>query len=244
MLLGNQTEEGLVNLSYNTSQDDFLLCKNMVSSIPKPIDALYNVRLKGHCLNPTLLDRLSRCLVGTTAFGEYFTDLKLFSINSVGDLFLQKINDSTPIDMIKFKETVTIKSEKLSELDYSCMFNMSKLWKLEPPDNHNVKKNSVWSMSKKNMTSYVDHLAPLILSLWDIDDLSEWENEDENADIISDDSDCDYVTKVHYWFNKNDLLLGSAEPLEPPIDNPSIDFSSQTKTLKPTVDNSEESSSG
>lgn len=142
-MLGNQTGEGLVHLSYTTSQDDFLLCQNMVSSIPKPMDSLYNIRLKGHCLNPSLLDRFSRCLLGTTAFGEYFTDLKLFSINSIGDLFVQQINDSTPIDVLKFKEMVTIKS-KLSELDYSYMFNMNKLWKLEPPDNHeNVKKNSV-----------------------------------------------------------------------------------------------------
>lgn len=94
-------------------------------------------------------------------------------------------------------------------------------------------------MSKKNMTSYVDHLAPLILSLWDIDDLSEWENEDENADIISDDSDCDYMTKVHYWFNKNNLLLGSTESLKPPID-----FPSQITTLKPILENNEDSSLG
>lgn len=246
LILGNQTGEGLVNLSYTSSQENFLLSQNMVSSIPKPIDTLCNVRFRGHCLNPILLDRLSQCLIGTTAFGENITDLKLFSINSVGDLFVQQIGDITPVDVIKFKEMVTIQS-KHSVFNHTNMYNMNKLWQLKPSDDRgNDKKISVWSMSKKKMTSYVDHLASLILYPWDIDDLSEWENEDENADILSDGSDCDYITKVHYWFNKNDLLLEAAESSKQKTDNPPIDFLSQTTTLKPplTLENDEDSSSG
>lgn len=217
----------------------------MASSIPKPLDALYNVRLQGHCLNPMLLDRFSRCLVGTTALGEHFDNLRLFSVNSAGDLFIQKINDSTPIDVTEFEKTVTVKLQTVQKLNYSQIFNMSKLWQLEPLDNQkeNIKKNRFWSMSKEKMTSYVDHLAPLILSPWDIDDLSEWENEDEDNDAVNDDSDCDYTTKVHYWFNKNDSLLRSAEPYEPNTNEPPIHFTSQTASTKPPISEKDEDSS-
>jgi len=219
----------------------------MASSIPKPLDALYNVRLQGHCLNPMLLDRFPRCLIGTTALGEHSDNLRLFSVNSAGDLFVQKINDSTPIDVTEFKKTVTVKPQTVQKLNYSKTFDMSKLWQLEPLDNQvkNIKKSRFWSMSKEKMTSYVDHLAPLILSPWDIDDLSEWENENEDNDA-DDDSDCDYKTKVHYWFNKNDSLLGSTEPFEPSTNEPPIHFTSQTASTKPslTSEKDEDSSSG
>lgn len=244
MILGNQTGEGLVNLSYTSCQDDFLICQNMASSIPKPLDTLHNIRLQGHCLSPMLLDRFNRCLIGTTALGEHLDNLRLFSVNSAGDLFVQKINDYTPVDVTEFKKTVIIESQTVPKLNYSQTFDMSKLLQLEPLDDHegNIKKNNFWSISKEKMTSYVDHLSPLILSPWEIDNLTEWENEDEDCDVVNDDSDCDYITKVHYWFNKNDLLLGSTEPLEP--NNPQINVSSKTTITKCPTSEEEDSSSG
>ncbi|XP_022172452.1 uncharacterized protein LOC111035227 isoform X2 [Myzus persicae] len=248
LFLGNQTGESLVYLPYTSYPDSFLSCQSIASSIPNPLQSLHNVRLKGYCLNPKLLDRFSRCLTGTTIFGEHIKDLKLFSINSVGDLFVQKVNDSTPIDVTEFNKKVTIKPQTVPKLNYSYKFNMSNLWQLDTPDKHeeiNVKKDNFWSLSKEKMSSYVDHLAPIILSPWDIDDLSEWENEDENVDA-NDDSDCDYATKVNFWFNKNDTLLRSTELLEPSTDNLPINILSQASTTKtvPPSENDDDSSSG
>lgn len=248
LLLGSQTGESLVNLSYASSEDDFLICQSMASSIPKPLDTLYNIRLQGHCLNPVLLDRFSRCLIGTTAFGECIEDLRLFSINSAGDLFVQKINDNTPIDVVKFKDIVSVKSQRVPKLNYSQMFDMSKLWQLEPQDKHEktLKKNHLLRMSKKKIMSYVDHLAPLILSPWDIDDLSEWESDDDIVDENNDDSDCDYNTKIRFWFDKNDSLLKSTESQEPSCSNSPNNFPSQASTSKdpPSSEIDEDSSSG
>lgn len=247
--MGNQTGESFVDLSYTSCQDDFLVCQNMVSSIPKPLDSLHNVRLQGHCLDPILLNRFSRCLIGITVVGEHFKDLKLFTINSAGDLFVQQMNENTPVDVTVFKELVKIKSQTIPNLKYTNVFDMSKLWKLEPSENHNInyKRNYVWSMSKEKISSYVDHLAPLILSPWDIDDLSEWENEDENIEDLEEDSDCDYATKVNFWFNKNDSLLGITEPIkEKTVSKVSINLKSQniiTKSIN-TSENDEDSSSG
>ncbi|XP_026814538.1 uncharacterized protein LOC113554763 [Rhopalosiphum maidis] len=248
LFLGNQTNESLVSLPYTSYPDNFLLCQSIASSIPNSLQSLRNVQLQGHCLNPILFDRFSRCLTGTTVIGEHIKDLKLYSINSAGDLFVQKINDSTPIDVTEFNKNVTIKPQTVPKLNYSCIFDMSNLWQLEPSDIHeeiNIKKNNFWNMSKEKMLSYVDHLAPIILSPWDIDDLSEWENEDDNADI-NDDSDCDYTTKVNFWFNKNDTLLGSAETSEAINDNPPINILSQASTSKtvPSSENDDDSSSG
>lgn len=250
LFLGNQIGEGIINLSYASFQDDFLLCHNMASSIPKPLDSLHNVRLQGHCLNPTLLDRFSRCLVGSTAFGDNTENLRLFSINSAGDLFVQKLNDSTPINVPEFENLVTIKSKKVTKLNYTKIVDMSELWRMEPSNNceEKVKENNILSMSKKKMMSYADHLAPLILCPWDVDDLSEWENEDKNANVIVDDLDCNYDSKVRDWFNRNDLLLESAEPLKSNI-YPTNNFSSSTTntkvlSLKTSSENDENSSSG
>lgn len=247
LFLGNQISESLVYLPYTTNQDDFLSCKSIASSIPSPLHSLHNVRLQGYCLDPKLFDRFSRCLTGTTVFGEHVNDLKLFSINSAGDLFVQKLNDSTSIDVTEFTKNVTTKPQTVPELNYSCLLDMSSIWKLEPPDKHNesIKKHNVWNISKEKMTSYIDHLAPIILSEWDIDDLSEWENEDENADDV-DDSDCDYATKVNFWFNKNDTLLRTSETLGPNTDKPPIKISSQASTAKPipSSENDDDSSSG
>jgi len=248
LFLGNQTGESLVYLPYTSYPDGFLSCQSIASSIPNPFQSLHDVQLKGYCLNPTLMDRFSRCLTGTTVFGEHIKDLKLFSINSAGDLFVQKVNDSTPIDVTEFVKNVTIKPQIVPKLNYSHKFDMSNLWKLDPPDNSeeiNIKKNNVWCMSKEKMSSYIDHLAPIILSPWDIDDLSEWENEDENDDA-NEDSDCDYATKVNFWFNKNDTLLRSTETLEPSTDNLPINILSQASTVKtvPSSENDNDSSSG
>uniref|UniRef100_A0A2S2N6F1 Uncharacterized protein n=1 Tax=Schizaphis graminum TaxID=13262 RepID=A0A2S2N6F1_SCHGA len=248
LFLGNQTDESLISLPYTSYPDNFLLCQSIASSIPNPLQSLRNVQLQGHCLNPILFDRFSRCLTGTTVIGEHIKDLKLYSINSAGDLFVQKINDSSPIDVTEFNRNVTIKPQTVPKLNYSCIFDMSNLWQLKPSDiqeDINIKKNNFWNMSKEKMLSYVDHLAPIILSPWDIDDLSEWENEDENADV-NDDSDCDYTTKVNFWFNKNDTLLGSAETSEAINDNPSINILSQASTSKtaPSSENDDDSSSG
>lgn len=252
LFLGNQIGEGLVKLSYSSLEDDFLVGQNMVSSVLKPLDTLRNVRSQGHCLNPMLLDRFSRCLIGATAIGENIDDFKLFTINSAGDLFVQKLNCSTPIDVTKVKEMVTTQPSTIPKLNYSNIFNMSKLLEIDPPDKCKkiCKKNRFWSVSKEKMTSYVDHLAPLILSPWDIDDLSEWESDDddddENDDAVDDNSDCDYTTKVHYWFNKNDSILASAEPIVPNVSELSPNcVSSQTTTkVPPTSDDDEDSSSG
>lgn len=247
--MGNQTGENLVDLSYFSCQDDFLVCQNMASSIPKPIDSLHNVRLQGHCLDPILLNRFSRCLIGITVFGNNFKDLKLFSVNSAGDLFVQKINNNAHIDMTTFKELVKLKSLTIPNLKYTNIVNMSKLWKFEPSNNHKIddKKNYVWNISKEKMTSYVDHLAPLILSPWDINNLSDWENEDENIEAVDEDSDCDYATKVNFWFNKNDSLLKITEPIsEPSTSKEPINLKSQSTTIKSsnTSENNEDSSSG
>lgn len=248
LLLGSQIGEGLVNVSYTSLQDDFLLSQNLASSIPKPLDALHKVRHEGHCLNPTLLDRFSRSLCGTTAFGEHMDNLRLFSINSAGDLFVQNLNsnNSIPLDIAKFEKLSSIKYKRVSALNYSHTFDMSKLWKIEPPEKfEETGKINVWSMSKEKMMSYVDHLAPLILSPWDIDDLSEWENEDKNDDAINDDFDCDYATKVHYWFNKNDTLLESPDLFEPSPCLPINVVRKPTPTNDhPASDNDEDSSSG
>ncbi|XP_060867146.1 uncharacterized protein LOC132942608 [Metopolophium dirhodum] len=248
LFLGNQTGESLVYLPYTSYPDGFLSCQSITSSIPNPLQSLHNVRLKGCCLNPSLLDRFSRCLTGTTVFGEHIKDLKLFSINSAGDLFVQKVNDNTPIDVTEFNKNVTIKSQMVPKLNYSYKFDMSNLWQLDLPDKHeeiNIKKDNVWSMSKEKMSSYVDHLAPIMLSPWDIDELSEWENEDENDDA-NDDSDCDFATKVNFWFNKNDTLLRSTETLEPSTNHPPINIFSQASTAKtvPSSENDNDSSSG
>lgn len=248
LFLGNQTGESLVYLPYTSCPDGFLVCQSIASSIPNPLQSLHTVQLQGHCLNPTLLDRFSRCLSGTTIFGEHVKDLKLFSINSAGDLFVQKVNDNTPIDVTEFNKNVTIKPQIVTKLNYSHKFDMSNLWKLEMPDKHkeiNIKKDNIWSISKEKMLSYVDHLAPIILSPWDIDDLSEWENEDENDDA-NDDSDCDYTTKVNFWFNKNDTLLSLTKTSEPSTVNPLINILSQASTAKtiPSSENDDESSSG
>jgi len=248
LFLGNQTGESIVYLPYTSYPDGFLSCQSIASSIPNPLQSLHNVRLKGCCLNPTLLDRFSRCLSGATVFGEHIKDLKLFSINSAGDLFVQKVNDNTPIDVAEFNKNVTIKSQNVPKLNYSYKFDMSNLWQLDPPEKHeeiNIKKDNVWSMSKEKMSSYIDHLAPIILSPWDIDELSEWENEDENDDV-NDDSDCDYATKVNFWFNKNDTLLRSTETLEPSNDHSPINIFSQASTAKtvPSSENDSDSSSG
>lgn len=253
LFLGNQIGEGLVKLSYSSLEDDFLIGQNMVSSILKPLDTLRNVRSQGHCLNPTLLDRFSRCLIGATAMGENIDDFKLFTVNSAGDLFVQKLNSCTPLDANKVKEMITTQPSTIPKLNYSKVFNMSKLLEIDPPKTCKeiCKKNNFWSMSKENMTSYVDHLAPLILSPWDLDDLSEWEsddNDDENADGVDNDSDCDYTTKVHYWFNKNDSILALAEPIEPSTSksSPNCVLTQTTPTIipTPTSDNDEDSSSG
>jgi hypothetical protein len=248
LFLGNQTGENLVHLSYTSHQDDFLMCRHMASLIPKPLDTLHNVRYQGHCLDSTLFDRFSQCLIGTTALGDNNENLRLFSINSTGDLFVQTIKNNKPIDIIEFKNRVTIKPQIIQKLNYSLLFNMSKLWQIDLSDQHNenIQKNNAWRISKEKMTSYTDHLAPLILAPWDIDELSEWENEDENADAENDTSDCDYTTKVNYWFNKNDSLLGSSKPLESSMNKLSINFSSQATTSKPLSpsENDNDSSSG
>lgn len=255
LFLGNQISEGIINLSYTSSQDDFLLCNNMVSSVPKPLDSLQKVRLQGRCLNPVLLDRMSRCLVGSTAFGDSIENLKLFSINSAGDLFVQKLKDEeeddTALNVTEFEKLTTIKSKKVSKLYYTSIVDMSKLWDKEQPKDceEKVKKNNFLSMSKQKMLSYIDHLAPLILSPWDVDDLSEWENEDENTEM-TDDLDGNYDSKVRNWFEKNDLLLGSEKPLESTLyqpNDPSF-LNKNTKVLSsktyPTSENDEDSSSG
>lgn len=248
LFLGNQSGESLVDLSYTSYQDDFLLCRHMPSLIPKPLDTLHHLRYQGHCLEPTLFDRFSQCLIGTTALGDNKENLRLFSINSTGDLFVQTIKNNRPIDIIEFKNRVTIEPQTIQNLNYSLLFNMNKLWQIDlsVKHNENIQKNNTWKMSKEKMTSYTDHLAPLILTPWDIDELSEWENEDENADAENDTSDCDYTTKVNYWFNKNDSLLGSSQPLELSMDKLSINFSSQATTSKapPSSENDTDSSSG
>lgn len=248
LLLGNQTGESLVNLSYTSTEDDFLVCQNIASSIPKPLDTLYNVRLQGHCLNPLLFDRFTRCLIGTTAFGKCIEDLRLFSINSAGDLFVQKMYDYTPVDVVKFNDTVSIKSQTVPKLNYSLMFDMSKLLQLEPQDSQEktLKKNQLLSISKKKITSYVDHLAPLILAPWDVDDLSDWESEDDVIDGVNDASDCDYNTKIRFWFNKNDSLMRSDEFPDPSCSNLPNNLPSQASTSKapPSSEIDEDSSSG
>lgn len=248
LFLGSQTGESLVNLSYTSYQDDFLLCRHMASLIPKPLDTLHNVRFQGHCLDPTLFDRFSQCLIGTTALGDNSENLRLFSINSTGDLFVQTIKNNRPINIKEFKNRVTIKPQTVQMLNYSLVFDMSKLWQIESSDKHNdnIQKNNAWRMSKEKMTSYIDHLAPLILAPWDIEELSEWENEDEIDDAENDNSDCDFTTKVNFWFDKNNSLLGSSQPLDTNMDNLSINISSQATTLKapPSSENDDDSSSG
>lgn len=243
LFLGNQIGEGFISSSYTSFQDDFLLCQNIMSSVPKPLDSLHKVRLQGHCLNPMLLDRLSLCLVGSTAFGENIEDLKLFSVNSVGDLFVQKLNDKTPINVAEFEKLVTVKTKKVLKLNYSNVFDMSKLWEKEPSNNceEKINKNSVWSISKEKMTSYVDHLAPLILSPWDLDDLSEWE--DEHVDTTHD-LDCDYTAKISYWFNKNDSLLEPTNPLKTNMHSLHNFLTEATTSKAPTSENDNDSSSG
>lgn len=248
MFLGNQTGESVVNFHYTSSKDNFLLCQNIASSIPKPLESLHNVRLHGHCLDPILLNRFSRCLIGITAFGEHFEDIKLFTINSAGDLFVQKMKDNTPIEINIFKKLVTTKCQTVSNLNYSNIFDMSKLWKLEPSNEYKNKhkNNKAWNISKEKMLSYIDHLAPLILSPWDTEDLSEWENEDENIEAVDNDSDCDYTTKVNFWFNKNESLLGLTKPLEASVSNTPNKLTSQDTTTKSphASENDEDSSSG
>lgn len=246
LFLGNQTGESLISLNYTTSEDNFLLCSSMPSLIPKPFDSLHNVRLQGNCLNPILLDRFYRCLIGTVAFGDNVKNLRLFSVNSAGDLFVQKLNNNTPIDVAGFKKTVNIKSQQISCIKYSQVYDMSKLWKLEPPCifEKNVKRNSIWSVSKEKMTSYVDHLAPIILSPWDIDDLSEWENEEDNIDTGNDDFSCNYVNKINDWFNKNNLMLGLTKPSKEITDNSTINLVSQVNSKNSTSGSNDDSSSG
>lgn len=243
LFLGNQIGEGIISSSYTSFQDDFLLCQNIISSVPKPLDSLHKVRFQGHCLNPMLLDRLSLCLVGSTAFGENVEDLKLFTVNSVGDLFVQKLNDSTPINLTKFKKLVTVKNKKVLKLNYSHVFDMSNLWGKEPSNNceEKINKNSIWSISKEKMTSYVDHLAPLILSPWELDDLSEWEDEDVDAINAF---DCDYAAKVSYWFNKNDSLLESTNSLKTNLSSLNTFLAKATTSKAPTLESNNDSSSG
>lgn len=220
----------------------------MASLIPKPLDTLHNIRFQGHCLDPTLIDRFSQCLIGTTAIGNDGENLRLFSTNSTGDLFVQTIKNNIPIDVIEFKNRVTIKPQSTQTLHYSLVFNMSKLWQLESTDkyNENIQKSNAWKMSKEKMISYIDHLAPLILAPWDIDELSEWENEDEIVDAENDISDCDYKTKVNFWFDKNNSLLGSSQPIDSNMDNLSNIFSSQASTSKnpQSSEKDDDSSSG
>lgn len=246
LFLGNQTGESLISLTYTSSEDNFLLCSSMSSLIPKPLDSLHSVRLQGNCLNPILLDRFYRCLIGTVAFGDSAKDLKLFSVNSTGDLFVQLLNNNTPLDVTGFKKTVNLKSQKISNLNYSQVCDMSKLWKLELPciPEQNVKKNRIWSISKEKMTSFVDHLAPIILSPWDIDDLSEWENENDDIDTVNDDFSCNYVKKINHWFNKNDSLLGLTKPSIEITDNSSTNFVSPVIAKTSTSESNDDSSSG
>lgn len=244
LFLGTQIGESIVNFSYNAIQDNFLQCQNMVSSIPKPLDSLCNVRFQGHCLNPILLDRFAQCLTGITGLGTNDSDLRLFSINCVGDLFVQKMNDTTPINVDEFKKNISTTSHHVPKLNYSDMYDMSKLWDLEKPVK-NMRKdelNSLWGISKEKMTSYVDHLAPLMLSPWDIDNISEWEVKKNNIDTSNDDSDCDYKTKVRYWFDKNDSLLGMEEPSKPILAEPNLDSqqSAHTNTSPPVSSISEQ----
>lgn len=246
LFLGNQFAENPISFTYTSSEDDFLLCQNMPSSIPIPLDSLHNVRLQGNCLNPLLLNRFDRCLIGTVAYGDHFDDLKLFSINSAGDLFVQQLNNNRPLDVSMFKKAVSIKSQKISKLTFTKICDLSKLWKMKPPKIHkeNDKRSSIWRVSKENMTSYVDHLAPIILSPWDIDDLSEWEHEGDNVDNINDDFNSNYTDKINYWFNKNNSILGLSKPSKQTSDNQPINFLSRDAAKSLKSDSDEDSSSG
>ncbi|XP_050441573.1 uncharacterized protein LOC126846308 [Adelges cooleyi] len=253
VIVGNQSDENLVKLPNILFQNDHLVCQTLASSIPKPLDSLYEIRHKGHCLDPKLTKRCSRPIIGVTGIGETVDDLQLFSINSVGDLFVQafdKTEDSVELDKIiisNFENLLTNKSQMVKKLNYTHLTDMSKLFDLEPPE-HNKEdiecSGGFWKMSKEEMLSYSDHVAPLILHPWDLDDVSEWETENENNDDLNNDDDDlgnNYVVKVNSWFEKN--KLSTTEPCLENKNNPPNNKPKSQNDLRQSTD-TDSSSSG
>ncbi|XP_050522151.1 uncharacterized protein LOC126894885 [Daktulosphaira vitifoliae] len=219
LIMGNQSSEFLVQQTFVSFEDNFLKSQTLASCIPHPLDLLCSNQHQGYSLHPKLNRRFSRPLTGVTVVGKTIENLQLFCINSIGDLFVQTINKKVPITksnlLIDYEFYESSEDKKISPLMYSHLTDMSMLLKIKPSNNIEEKRGwgGLWKMSKEQMFSYMDHTAPLILSPWDLDDISEWEKEDEIFEKDADDDfEDNFVSKINYWFNKNDELLSDKDP--------------------------------
>lgn len=194
-------------------------------------------------------------------------EIILFSTTSVGDVFKQTLQKSSKLNDLELNENELNKLESWEEqcedlllemndpchvtdlLDdtniLNCIQDNKKLY--EETVNKLEKCKAEWNISKKELLSYCDYLAPRILEEWGINDEEEWsEFSEKTLDEVSSDEEDNVTDRVMKWIEKyseemvtnpvDDISENREEPKvneENTVDTNSLKFEESGKSLKP-----------
>ncbi|XKL69020.1 hypothetical protein PGB90_006789 [Kerria lacca] len=211
-------------------------------ALPNRIDTLHDARINGVLSHPGLKNKFDFSVIGLSAY-KYKTKMGIFSLTSTGDIFHQ-VTEQNKSRLFSNEESFT-QSElsylKTWESDFrrtnlknsnnvstTGIADMSELvdninyiniefneW---PSSQSNFKPK--WKKSKKCLESYKDLLAPFLLQDFELDDISEWDSDEENE---KNQSDINNYKKVENW------LLESKNTFNDSNDSQSISEVFETK---------------
>ncbi|XP_012256778.2 uncharacterized protein LOC105686480 [Athalia rosae] len=151
-------------------------------------ETLRACRDKGMCLDPTIKTRVELCNAGTTLNVTDTNDVTFFTQNSIGDIFYQCITHEKMSESIAetnhrsllamdaweeacLKQRKTVKPLVISEkADMTHILNemTNTGLRLESYEPKAREFEPRWFQSMEKLSSYIDILAPELLSVWDV----------------------------------------------------------------------------
>ncbi|XP_043265581.1 uncharacterized protein LOC122405127 [Colletes gigas] len=156
---------------------------------PHITNTLNESQTRGTCLNPYLRNRFDLCNIGSTVIINETENIFLFQQNSIGDIYYQCITHETELDKYSpinskscylldaWENAISLQTDTIVPLTISNKSNMQHVYenftnkKLrlrcdERESNDYFEPN--WKQSIEKLNSYMDILAPELLSVWEI----------------------------------------------------------------------------
>ncbi|XP_014280133.1 uncharacterized protein TAF1C-like isoform X2 [Halyomorpha halys] len=275
LFIGSQKNDTVV-LIENDRVGDQGCSKVQPYALPSLRETLHLAQYNGYCLGNTVQSRFNMSLTGLCCI-ESQDKITLFSTTSIGDVFKQTLKKNTEVSEFELNENELNKLENweeqcedlLLEMNEPCyvtdLLDDTKILKCIQDDkklyeetfNKLEKCKSEWNVSKKELLSYCDYLAPKILEEWDIDVQEEWSEFPEKVlDELSSDEEDNVTDRVMKWIEKyseemnTNPIVDMGDTREEPrvqrditMDTNSLAFEASEIDLKPDISSIEPSSS-
>lgn len=186
--IANQ-EPGEVITIVNKWNGEVVKSQSYPQGLPNLRDTLFAANTCGLWLDPAVQHRAKLSLTGLA----WLPELTFLSQTSGGDVFVQRQdteNDCKSVTgftkCLANWEKVLLEGRTSSALNFTCKKSMKNAYEYIKSSRNRLPENKVqyiqpWELSKSQLESYVDLLAPRILEVWEIEDVPEWGESGRNS---------------------------------------------------------------